>query len=337
MTTHSHIRRVLVALAAAALAAALLPTTGRAYPWPVKPFDQPHPIRGSFGDPRTIFTGPPTAAGLNHSPCYCSFHQGVDISAPDRTAVYPVVSGTVAVVHTQKAAEMVAVVSGDTTFEYWHIASSVRVGQKVDAGRTVLGHIVFHAGHVHLTETHGDRPVNPLRPGHLTPYRDTTRPVVGAISFRDAKGSDLMPNFVRGHVEIVVDAHDSPALPVPGRWNAMPVTPARLTWRIERWDGKVVRRDRTAYDVRRTLPSNERFWNVYARGTFQNMAVFGNHYSFLQPGSFLFRLAPDGFDTRRLRDCVYVLVVTATDIAGNAASSSIHFTVHNAPGYAGKP
>ena len=35
------------------LAAALLvPAGAGAYGWPLKPFDKPHPIRGSFGDPR---------------------------------------------------------------------------------------------------------------------------------------------------------------------------------------------------------------------------------------------------------------------------------------------
>ena len=29
------------------------------YKWPVKPFDKQHPVRGSFGDPRTIFRSPP--------------------------------------------------------------------------------------------------------------------------------------------------------------------------------------------------------------------------------------------------------------------------------------
>ena len=44
--------RLLLSILLAALA---LPAAAAAYPWPVKPFDQQHPVRGFFGDPRTIF------------------------------------------------------------------------------------------------------------------------------------------------------------------------------------------------------------------------------------------------------------------------------------------
>jgi hypothetical protein len=74
---------------------------------------------------------------------------------------------------------------------------------------------------------------------------------------------------------------------------------------------------------------------IYARGTFQNMAVFGSHYSYLQPGCFLFRLTRTPLDTTRLPDGVYDLVVTATDIRGNSGSLSRTFSVHNAPGWVG--
>ena len=30
------------------------------YGWPVKPFNRQHPVRGSFGDPRSVFRGTPT-------------------------------------------------------------------------------------------------------------------------------------------------------------------------------------------------------------------------------------------------------------------------------------
>ena len=52
------------------------------YGWPVKPFDQQHPVRGYFNDPRVL--------DASHA-----FHFGVDVSAPDGTAVYAVAPGTV--------------------------------------------------------------------------------------------------------------------------------------------------------------------------------------------------------------------------------------------------
>ena len=87
--------------------------------------------------------------------------------------------------------------------------------------------------------------------------------------------------------------------------------------------------------MRTTLPPNTAFWTVYARGTYQNMSVFGKHYSWLQPGCYVFRLTPQPFDTRVLKDGVYQLVVTATDIARKPLEPSLRFAIHNAPGVVG--
>ena len=74
--------------------ASLIASAGvAAYPWPVKPFNKQHPIRANFGDPRTVFLGSIFDDGLS-GPGTFLFHNGVDISAPDGTPVYPVVSGT---------------------------------------------------------------------------------------------------------------------------------------------------------------------------------------------------------------------------------------------------
>ena len=109
-----------------------------------------------------------------------------------------------------------------------------------------------------------------------------------------------------------------------------------LEWRIQRADtGKVVVPTRVVYDVRDHLPALGDFWRVYARGTHQNMSVFGKHYSYMQPGVYLFRLSSGGFDTRQLHDSVYELVVTATDIRGNHSSTVQRFSIHNKPGVVG--
>ena len=50
------------------------------YPWPVKPFNRQHPVRGFFNDPRI--------QDASHA-----FHFGIDVSAPDGTAVYAVTPG----------------------------------------------------------------------------------------------------------------------------------------------------------------------------------------------------------------------------------------------------
>jgi hypothetical protein len=348
MATNTHITIMragflLAALLAAAITAlglvggaAARPDTldcGERYGWPVKPFDRPHPVRGSFGDPRTVFRAPPTVDGMLTGDGSFSFHQGVDISAPNGSPVYPVSSGVVS--HVSR--EWVRVDCGSGRgFEYWHIHPEVRLGQQVEAGRTVLGRILRPAEHVHLTQLANGRAVNPLVRGRLTPYEDETRPWIASMTLRRAvTGPAELPSFVRGRIHLVVEAYDSPNQAVPGNWNGMPVSPARITWHVETLAGTVVLRERAGRDVRNRLPLNSEFWRYYARGTYQNMAVFGQHYSFRQGGSFLFRLTRGPFDTKRLRDGVYDLVVTAGDIRGNQASARLRFTVHNRPGWIG--
>jgi hypothetical protein len=299
-----------------------------AYGWPVKPFDQPHPVRGSFGDPRTVFAGPPNQRTLMSGTGSFQFHFGVDIAAPDGTAVYPVESGTV----TDVTGDWVGVsADGGRWFQYWHIEPLVKKGQRVEADATLLGHILRGCGHVHFSEYDDRVAVNPLAPGHLGPYTDSTDPTVSSIEFRTSvTGSELMPELLSGRIELIASASDMPAMHVRGEWHDLPVTPALVEWRIERTtDGKVVVPTRAAYDVRSHLAAKSAFWNVYARGTHQNMSVFGKHYSYMQPGVYRFRLAPGGFDTRALPNGVYTIVVTATDIRGNHSSLEQRFSVGN--------
>ena len=98
----------------------------------MKPFDRPHQIRGAFGDPRTQFHGPPTLATLLNGDGKFTFHEGVDITAPDRTAVYAVASGTV----TKVTDEWVGVDCGNgRAFEYWHIDARGSIPRQKVVGR----------------------------------------------------------------------------------------------------------------------------------------------------------------------------------------------------------
>ena len=162
-------------LAQASSSAGAQAVSGKSYGYPVKPFDREHLVRANLGDPRVQFHGPPTLDTLMRGSGSFSFHQGVDITAADGTAVYPVIDGTVTLV----TVEEVRVSSGDgRAFEYWHIRPRVRDGQKVTARRTVLGHVRAPSNHVHLTEYEAGRVVNPLVPGRLTPYHDSSPPKV---------------------------------------------------------------------------------------------------------------------------------------------------------------
>jgi nitrous oxidase accessory protein NosD len=65
------------------------------------------------------------------------------------------------------------------------------------------------------------------------------------------------------------------------------------------------------------------------------MSVFGKHYSYMQPGRYLYRISRASLDTTSLKDGIYDLVVTATDIRGNSTHDTLRFTVHNRPGWVG--
>jgi len=320
-----------LALAATGIANTPASASSRAvvapYDWPVKPFHEAHPVRANFGDPRTTFLGPPTMHTLMTSDGIFEDHFGIDISVPDGTPVYAVRSGVVGLPN----ARVVSVDAGDGFItQYWHIIPAVKAGDHVDAYRTVLGHVMKGYEHVHFTELDNGVAVNPLAPGHLAPYADTTRPEVAGIWFRASDtGPEILPEYVHGRVVMIANAFDMPALRVPGIWADLPVAPALVTWRIERAsDGKVVVPSHTAFDVRQTLPTTP-FWAHYARGTRQNMANFRIQRAWREPGVYLYKLTTTRFDSNRLPNGIYRLVVTATDIRGNAGSTRQTFIVHN--------
>ncbi len=157
---------VIAALALDSIAQASAPGTGcsGSYGWPVQPFDRAHPIRGGFGDPRTVFQGSRSEETIREGDGGFSFHQGLDISAPDGSPVYAVASGTV--VRTRGGRVTVECGNG-RTFQYWHIEPAARVGQRALAGKTLLGFVQPKREHVHLTHLEDGRAVNPLAPKRL--------------------------------------------------------------------------------------------------------------------------------------------------------------------------
>jgi hypothetical protein len=315
--------RLVVLSSALALAFA---GTASAYGWPFKPFDKQHPIRGYFGDPRTVYASS-VLSGLE-SPGFFSFHQGVDISAPDGTPVYPVISG---VAHYLDAATLRVNVYGDRIFQYFHLVPIVAEGQHVVAEQTVLGFVQAPFGHVHLTEIDGTHSVNPLQKGHLSPYSDHTRPTIRGALFRNETGLLQTPLGLCGRVEIATDVFDRPPMRVPGSFGGFPVTPALVRWSITGIDGIDAVPWRTAADFRSTLPPNNHFFDVYAQGTYQNAPRFGPRQYLSRSGRYLFLLA-GSFDTSSLPNGTYVLTILAADERGNRAYFHERFSILNDPG-----
>src|SRR5215218_5412735 len=85
-------RRAIPIVFAAALCLAAAPAA-LAYGWPLKPFHRAHPIRGNFGDPRTVFVSPFEPNGVFGGGGF-AFHNGLDIAGEPGQPVYAVVSGT---------------------------------------------------------------------------------------------------------------------------------------------------------------------------------------------------------------------------------------------------
>ncbi len=302
-----------------------------AYPWPVKPFDKQHPIRANFGDPRTVFLGSIFDDGIA-GPGTFLFHNGIDIAAPDGTRVYPVMSGTAYI----GSGDEVTVDTGQgRSFQYFHILPQVAESQHVVAGKTVLGRIIRGYGHVHLGELRGTLIWNPLGPGGIAPYRDRTKPTVSDVGFREyGTLRELDPLAVCGRVSIVADAHDTPPMKVTGTFANFPVSPALVVWTLRRvGSGLVVAPPTIAADFRGTLPLTADFWNIYARGTYQNAPRFGPRQFGLMPGRFIYQLTPPtGLDTRTLPNGVYQVTVRASDVKGNVGSLNQRFTISNQAG-----
>jgi murein DD-endopeptidase MepM/ murein hydrolase activator NlpD len=321
------LRLLLTGLVSACALAA--PAVASGYPWPLKPFNRPHPVRANFGDPRTIFDLSLFTNGLQ-GPGDFQFHNGIDIAAPDGTAVYPVVSGTVTLF---EGTEISVKTDDNRTFQYFHLVPAVHDGEHVIAKQTLLGHIGRSFGHVHLTEIRGFRVWNPLAPGGIAPYHDGTRPHVTSIFMRRAGGSlaPLDPLGVCGTVSIVAEAYDHPAVRVPGSFAGFPVSPALVTWSMRKVGGAVLQPELTAFDVRSGLPTQPEFWAEYARGTYQNAPRFANRQFSLMPGRFLYNL-DTSFDTRTVPNGVYQVSAAAEDERGNRGFLNQRFTIVNQAG-----
>ena len=327
---------VATAVSAPATRATRATAVAGGYGWPIAPFDRAHPVRAGVGDPRTLFRNKGRDAALS-GPGSFSFHNGVDIDARNGTHVYPVLSGTA---HPIAGGVIVRVADG-RSFVYEHIVPAVSDGQWVTARQTVIGRIKNWAEEVHFTEVaRSGRAVNPLLPGHLTPYVDTTTPTIPRLLVRNPRGSGVDSFDVRGRIELIAEAYDGP-MPVAQSarrtlsasdfaYDRFPLAPAAVTWSLSTLGGRVVVPPTTVVDFRAGAPrSNAGFWGVYARGTYQNRAVISARLHWNMPGRYLFKLTHSPIDTLKLANGIYRVTITAVDTAGNRGTVTERLDVWN--------
>ena len=296
----------LVALLVAAVVALAAPSAAHAYGWPVRPFDEQHPVRGFFGDPRID--------DATHS---VSLHFGVDVVAANGTPVYATITGRVGI-HPLHADTVTITDGTGHGLEYWHVVPALRAGAWAVARRTVIGRVETPWEHVHLAEVCGGRYVNPLRRGALAPFVDRTRPEVGQLTAERA-GAPIRIARLAGRVDLVAEVRDWMPVAAPRPWTGKPVMPAVVRWRIVGSRG-LAGRWQTALDLRDALPACG-YAGVYAKWTRQNKPWSSGRYRV-----YLSR----GVDTRRYADGTYLVEVQAADLAGNVASATHAVSIRNA-------
>ena len=318
--------------------------------WPVRPHDQPHPIRGSFLDPR-----PDPELGA-------VYHDGVDVAVRDdrpeagaprgRThRVYAIEGGRVLSATPRGVRGLVDV----GHFRYEHVDALVTKGDLVQPGQPI-GWTCFDTWHVHVGEflflPDGRRIVNPLRPGgKIHPYVDRAPPLLDELRFyRPATptwgrrtgnvarlpqaGVRLDKRRLSGAVDVRLRARDPQSFigwfaELP--WLAAPHHPFRLAVTVvQRATGRWVHnRDVFRSEQMLELPAGQH----YAPGTEQNLpanACMRLHGTVRCDGIYWFRLFPRPYwDTTRLPDGRYLLRIRARDAAGNPADAETEVTIAN--------
>ena len=190
---------------------------------------------------------------------------------------------------------------------------------------------------MHLSEIDNSIVINPLGTHHLTPYADHTKPKVASLLLLEPNGKAFQTRGIAGSVELIAQAYDMPALPVPGIWFGYPVAPAVVSWALLSGNRYVVQ-PTTVVDFRYTLPLPRRVLERLRTRHVPEQAAFGNQQFRTWPGRFEFKLTRGLFDTRKLADGTYTLRVTVEDTAGNKTTNAEAITMCNAdPTSYGRP
>ncbi len=169
------------------------------YNWPCAPFDQQHPINGTFCENR-----PSGSISIHH------FHDGVDIDLAQGNNVYSVIDGTVTGIGTAAVYGINAYVRVGR-YAYVHVNASpgIQVGSVVKAYETVIG-TTNSWNHIHLKDGNPGSEINPLRKDSgLSPMNDPYFPAIDAVNFYiNGTTTRFADRRVTGLVDIVAKARD---------------------------------------------------------------------------------------------------------------------------------
>src|SRR4029453_3481087 len=102
----------------------------------------------------------------------------------------------------------------------------------------LVGHVEAPWLHLHFAERRAGVYPDPLRPGAPPPWATPNMPQVTKIIL-SRNGRALSPAAIAGPVDVIAEAHQMPPRAVPPPWQGLPVTPARLRWRVRRGGGSV--------------------------------------------------------------------------------------------------
>jgi hypothetical protein len=255
--------------------------------WPLRPFHEQHPLRSGFDEKRDS-----------------SFHHGIDIQARDGQAVYAIQPGRAQILQATGADSRVQV----GNFIYWHVVPAVAGGQFVAPYSTVVGHVMAHFGHLHLSEVDAAGAyVNPLRPGGrvLTPYVDTARPVIGPLHL-SPDGRAWIATF------------DPQSFVRTTTYRTPVIAPAAIAWRLERADGRPLGDWQWAYRGTTNLPWSDAplVWTPQAHKApftcFEHHRICRPDWRFVLAGGFTPRIVAPASGR-------YALAVLVYDWAQNAS------------------
>jgi hypothetical protein len=295
-----------LALTALTVTALGLPGPAGAYGWPVKPFDAPHAIRGSFGDPRYH---------LDAESVLSAFHFGIDIVARDGSPVYSVEPGVV--VRRHEDSVTVGRASG-RRYGYWHIRPVVRSGTHVRLHQ-LLGHVLPGWGHVHFAESFRGSYRNPLRKGAISPFYDDTVPTVASVQLLTTGGGPVDTANVSGLLDVQASVYDTPPVVPPAPWDVARLAPDEVDWSLTTDAGAVVASG-VSVSFQFGLPINDLYDFVYASGSYQNKPHRAGQYVYW---------VEHALDTTAFPNGGYRLAVNGIDTRGHVGTSTVELTIAN--------